>query len=507
MISSQKSFVHLLFLFSSVLLLAPGLSWGAPPPPAAQNDILKGAEKDLEKPPVLLSQGEQRTFHIPGLARFSIGSPAIRAAMADKDTLLVKGVQAGDADIWVWKSDGTTEHRAIEVRKGGPEFAPLALQKPLSRLTETEVYFTGDGVVLRGTVRSFAEAARIEALLSSPTGASKIINETDLAPELLARAQKRMDQWLATSKFKAQLRTDIQDGSLILLLAQGGVEGAAEKSLIERKARSIFPLTQIHVDALADANPTVHFKVYLLELKKSHFRSLGLGWPASQDGAFRVTPSQISSSLGLDLALQALETDGGVKILSKPELVVRAPGEAELFSGGEIPIRTQSAYFSDVTWKTFGLTLRLNVAQSAGDKVRLDIFTEVSRLDPTLATSDNIPGLQSNRMKTQIDARYGKPLLLSGLLQQNMRRQVKGLPFLKDIPVLGALFGSEDYLSERSELVAILVPSTEVPEAPLEQIAHSFPTGELPPRRELPNPGRERALRDAPDYPWNALKE
>jgi Flp pilus assembly secretin CpaC len=503
--SSQKSFVRFLFLFST-FLLAPALSWSAPPPPAAQEEP-QSSEKDLEKPPVLLSQGEQRTFHVPGLARFSIGSTAIHAAMTGNDTLLVKGVLAGDADIWVWKSDGTTEHRTIEVRKGAPELTPLALQKPLSRLTETEVYFTGEGVVLRGTVRSFAEAARIEALLSSPVGSSKILNETELAPELLARAQKRLDQWLRTSKFKAQLKTEIQDGSLILLLAQGSVEGAAEKNLIERKARTIFPLTQIHIDALADANPTVHFKVYLLELKKSHFRSLGLGWPASQDGAFRVTPSQISSSLGLDLALQALETDGGVKILSKPELVVRAPGEAELFSGGEIPIRTQSAYFANVTWKTFGLTLRLNVAQSAGDKVRLDIFTEVSRLDPTLATSDNIPGLQSNRMKTQIDARYGKPLLLSGLLQQNMRRQVKGLPFLKDIPVLGALFGSEDYLSERSELVAILVPSTEVPDAPLEQIAHSFPTGELPPRRELPNPARERALRDAPDYPWNALKD
>jgi type II secretory pathway component GspD/PulD (secretin) len=108
-------------------------------------------------------------------------------------------------------------------------------------------------------------------------------------------------------------------------------------------------------------------------------------------------------------------------------------------------------------------------------------------------------------MKTQIDARYGKPLLLSGLLQQNVRRQVKGLPLLKDIPILGALFGSEDYLNDRSELVAILVPSRDVPEAPLEKLARAFPTGDLPPRRELSDPKTERELKNDPNYPWNAL--
>jgi Flp pilus assembly secretin CpaC len=462
--------------------------------------------EETEKPPVLLSQGEQRTLKIPGLARFSVGSPAIHALMVNGGLLLIKGVQAGDADIWVWKSDGTTEHRAIEVRKGSAELAYSALERPLSRLMETEVYFTGDGVVLRGTVQTFSEAARIEALLAG-TSANKVVNETEIAPSLLHEAKIRVDHWLETSKFKAQLRSEIQDGTLFVVLAQGGVNGPGEKNLIERKVRSLFPLTQLRVDALADANPTVHFKVYLLELKKSHARTLGLSWPASQDGAFRVSPARIDNNLSLDVALQALENDGGARILSKPELVVRAPGEAELFSGGEIPIREQSAYFANVTWKTFGLTLKLSVAQSAGDKVRLEIFTEVRRLDPSLSTSsDNIPGLQANRMKTQVDARYGKPLLLSGLLQHNMRREVKGIPILKDIPILGSLFGSEDYLNERSELVAILVPSTEIPDAPMEQIAHLFPTGDLPPSREIRDPKTEHALKEDPNYPWNVLQ-
>ncbi|MDR3606739.1 MAG: hypothetical protein P4M08_05075 [Oligoflexia bacterium] len=464
---------------------------------------------DAERPPLLLALGEQRTLKIPGIDRYSVGGPAIHVHIPHDGILLVKGVQPGNADFWVWKSDGTAEHRAVEVRKGSTESLPPSLEAPLSRLSEAEVYFTGEGVVLRGTIHTLAEAARIEALtlMGGANGKTpQIHDETEVAPELLAEAKKRMDQWLASSPFGSKLRAEIQEGALILWLAQGSIEGPAEKARVERKARAIFPLTQIRVDALPDTNPTVHFKVYLLELKKSHFRSLGLGWPAGQDGAFRVTPARIDSNISLDVAIQALESDGGAKILSKPELVVRAPGEAELFSGGEIPIQTESAYYANVTWKTFGLTLKLNVTQSAGDRVRLDIFTEVSRIDPTLSGKGQIPGLQSNRMKTQIDARYGKPLLLSGLLQQNLRKEVKGLPVLKDIPILGALFGSEDYLTERSELVAILVPSTEIPDAPMDRVARILPSGPIPPRQGFPDTASEQALRESPQYPWNVFE-
>jgi pilus assembly protein CpaC len=153
-------------------------------------------------------------------------------------------------------------------------------------------------------------------------------------------------------------------------------------------------------------------------------------------------------------------------VLSKPELVVRAPGEAELFAGGELPIQTHTQYNTQVTWKNFGLSLKLKVDQMAGNKIRLDIATEISHLDPAL-TSDSIPGLQANRMKTQVDAVFGRPLMLSGLLQDKIREEARGLPFLRNIPVLGALFGSEEFLKDRSELVVILLPTTSPPESVL----------------------------------------
>jgi Flp pilus assembly secretin CpaC len=286
------------------------------------------------------------------------------------------------------------------------------------------------------------------------------------------------------------------------------LRGPSERAAIEKRVRSLYPLAQIELESLPDNSPTVHFEVFLLELKKSRFHTLGLAWPAFQESAFRVTTSSISNLLQLDLTLQSLEGEGSLKILSNPELVVRAPGEAELFSGGEIPIQTHTEYISAVAWKNFGLTLKLSVAQSAGDKVRLDISTEVSHLDSTLS-NEKIPGIQANRMKTQVDAQYGKPLLLSGLLEQNLRREAKGLPFLREIPVLGTLFGSEDYLSERSELVAILVPSKELPQNPMSRVSTFLPKGALPIARAPAQPAKPPKIGDDPsaqNFPWNVLE-
>jgi Flp pilus assembly secretin CpaC len=370
-------------------------------------------------------------------------------------------------------------------------------------LSEIEVYYSGTGVILRGEVQSSEEATRIASLVQGFPQAVR--DETEPSDALLQRAQTQLEAWLSHSPYAHKLQVVREDKSLFIHLTQGSIGSPSERTRIEKHAQSIFALVQTDLDSLPDASPTVHFKVYLLELKKTKFHSLGLGWPALQEGAFRVTTSAIQDMVQLDLALQILEGDGSVKILSNPELVVRAPGDAELFSGGEIPIESKSAYFSAITWKSFGLLLQLHVTHSAGDRVRLDILTEVSHLDPQIAVG-KVPGLQANRMKTQVDAQYGRPLLLSGLLQQNLRTEARGLPALRNIPVLGALFGSEDYLNEKSELVAILVPSNELPKNPMERITRILPKGPMPSSRVPADPAQERALQESSNYPWNVLE-
>ncbi len=492
----------MIFVMAAVLAISyaktafsavPTLS--ASPEPAPE-----GAPENLEeKAPLFLGQGEQRVLRIQGLKRYSVGGNAIHAhSMGDE--LLVKGVSPGFSDLWIWKSDDSSEHRTIRVEKEvGGELKP-ALARALGYLQEVEVLQSGAGVLLRGEIRSVSEAARISALIGGFP--AEIHNEAIPSDQLLEDSKIRLQNWVLATRNNTRLSVESASGSLWV---RGSIDRPLERAAIEKRLRAIFPLVETELDSMPDTAPTIHFRVFLLELKKTQFHTIGLDWPAVQEGAFHVTTSAIQDAIGLDVALNAMEGQGSAKILSSPELVVRAPGDAELFAGGELPIKTESRFFSAVSWKSFGLSLKLKVTHTTAERVRVEIFTEVSHLDPSL-TQDKIPGIQANRMKTEVDARYGVPLLLSGLLQQGTRDTARGLPFLRSIPVLGLLFGSDDYLNERSELVAILLPSSAPPPAPMARIVHLAPKGLLPPPRDWVSPQDEKNLKNSPDYPWNALQ-
>ena len=480
--------------------------------PAKADDSDAGALATLA--PVHLRVGEQRLVRIQGLERFSVGGEAIRvtslkppksAQTARLTSLMIKGVRPGGADLWVWKADGSTETRTIRVdpepARGSHESAARgALSEALNGLNETEVLQTSDGVILRGTVSDSSEATRISALTRGFPQAVK--DETEPGESLILDGEKRLKAWLEKSKLTG-LRVERISQALWL---RGSVTDPKLLAQTEREARLRFPKVELDIQSLSDSSPVVHFKVFLLEIRRSRFGALGVQWPDLIQAA-SLTTQTLRDTLRLDLAIQALEGEGSARVLSNPELVVRAPGEAELFSGGELPIHTSSQYFASVNWKPYGLSLKLKVTQVTGDKVRLDIQTEVSHLAPEVNQDSTVPALEANRMKTQVDARFGSPLLLSGLLKQDYRERSRGLPFLQKIPILGALFGTEDFQNERSELVAILLPHAAPPPAPLEEVERQLPRGHVPIPRNAISLEQERGLRADQRFPWNAFEE
>lgn len=461
------------------------------------------------RPPVVLSLGEQRLLSVPGLARYSIGSPILRALPApsgDRETLMIKAVKAGITDLWVWKKDGTAEHRPIEVR-AWKKGLPTDLDRRISELSEVEVWVAGDPekgratYVAHGEVFTHAEAHRLGRLLETFPG--EIDSRARLSEPLYTTGERALRTAILRSKWNADLEL-LADQESRSLIVRGGLADPRGKAEAEKTLRRACPLVTLEIDSMPDRNPTIHFKVFLLELRKNRSRSLGLDLPGLIPNALRVSRLGIHTALSIEAAIHALENDGSARILSQPELVVRAPGDAELFAGGEIPIESKTAYSSRVEWRSYGLTLKLKVQTASGRRVRTDIQTEVSHLDPHIS-SETIPGLQSNRMKTQVDATFDQPLFLSGLLQEGVKKSVRGLPLLKDIPVLGTLFGSQDFLEDRSELVAILLPSRAIPEAPRSAIGLDRPDGAVPLPRNWISPAEEIALRSAPEFPWNAF--
>jgi Flp pilus assembly secretin CpaC len=122
-------------------------------------------------------------------------------------------------------------------------------------------------------------------------------------------------------------------------------------------------------------------------------------------------------------------------------------------------------------------------------------------------TLSDIPGVKVSQMNTQIDASFNQPLFLCGLLKENDKKSIKGLPFLQSLPILGALFSSTNYLKDRSELVIILYPHNRPPQAPVTGSEYFFNanlklSNEPPARKLLPSETILK-LKQSVDYPWN----
>lgn len=453
-------------------------------------------------PPIYLAEGEQRLFTIPGLEKYSLGGEALRALpdpTGRSDQILIKAIREGTASIWVRKKNKTSEVRQVHVLpwKSVQKLDPLILA--LSSLEEVEIHALGPTVILRGTISTREEVSRVAGLLRSFP--KQVHNETQVSEILLSQAEQQIRSWLETDPRLKALQVERSEGGVRI---RGSLARTELYPEIERHALSLFPLIEMNLERLSDSSPTVYFRVFLLELKRDEFSALGMDWPGSISGGLQVSPSGVIAPNALDLTLNSLSAKGSAQILSNPELVVRAPGEAELFAGGELPIRTRTRNQTSVQWKPHGLILKLNVTQIAGTRIRLDISSEMSQLDVS-AQYDEIPGIRSSRMKTQVDATFGEPLLLSGLLQESFRKNRSGLPFLKDLPVIGALFGSESYLNEQSELVAILLPSSRPPPGHLRLPASDHPKGPVPPPRNRLTPDEAQELRKSSDYPWSAF--
>lgn len=156
---------------------------------------------------------------------------------------------------------------------------------------------------------------------------------------------------------------------------------------------------------------------------------------------------------------EILERHGLTKTLAEPTLTVLSGETATFLAGGETPIPSgvdQSGNLS-ITYREFGIRLEFTPVVIAGDRINLRLITEISSVDATntvdLGQSVKIPTIISKRTETTIDLPSGGTVMIAGLLDDNMSNTITGFPFLKDIPVLGALFRSTEFQRQETELV------------------------------------------------------
>ena len=150
---------------------------------------------------------------------------------------------------------------------------------------------------------------------------------------------------------------------------------------------------------------------------------------------------------------------GDALILAEPRLSAHSGGEAEFLSGGEVPLpSTNTTGQSNVEFKKFGISLLIKPFADTQGNITGNIETEVSTVDPSLAVS-GIPGFRTRKTVSDISMRDGETVVLSGLVNQELGKDVSSLAWLGDLPVLGPLFRSNNFRNNRSELVIFVTPN------------------------------------------------
>ncbi|SDY76368.1 type II and III secretion system protein family protein [Citreimonas salinaria] len=174
-----------------------------------------------------------------------------------------------------------------------------------------------------------------------------------------------------------------------------------------------------------------------------------------------------AGGLEVGILLEALESKGVVRTLAEPNLTALSGQEAKFLAGGEYPVPVaQTDDTTTVEFKPFGVELNFIPRVVDGDLINLELKAAVSSIDTNngIDIGDiRIDGFRRRETSTTVEMRDGESFAIAGLLQDDFRDVSGQVPWLGDIPILGALFRSADYAREQSELVIIVTPHLVTP--------------------------------------------
>jgi pilus assembly protein CpaC len=189
-------------------------------------------------------------------------------------------------------------------------------------------------------------------------------------------------------------------------------------------------------------------------------------------------PSTIAGTWkSVTATLQAMERAGVIRTLAEPNLTAISGESANFLAGGEFPIPAGytcgnvtpgqlSACQYSIQWKKFGVGLTFTPVVLAEGRISLKVLTEVSELSTenqltlvqSVGTSLTIPSIKTRRAETTVELPSGGSLAMAGMIQEQTKQQINGIPGLMQLPVLGALFKSRDYLNKQTELMVLVTP-------------------------------------------------
>ncbi len=363
---------------------------------------------------VNLSEGDAETITVTEeIGSVFISNPEIADyQVIDKNKVVFFGKKIGNASLIIFDEEGQTlASRKLVVNKSMVHIQQqIQLRYPD---VDVNIYNLGDQAVLSGLVSSDQEKEDIYHLVG----------------ELLAKeAEITTVEWdLGDNQYEMDFMRKYRFPGLV-----NNIEVATTKQ--------------------------VNVKLSIAEVSHSFMEQFGiqLGSSGQTAGVFVDYLTNFSAD-DIISVITAIGDDSVGQILAEPNLSVISGETASFLAGGELPVVTYVDGATNVEYKEYGVRLELMAKVLRDDKIKLSLMPEVSALDDVFYSDDtyNVPALRTRRARTTVELGDGQSFVLAGLLSSEDTESLRRIPYIGDIPILGALFRHTETTRTKTELLII----------------------------------------------------
>lgn len=388
---------------------------------------IKKQDDQAQIPEIEMFVGESRVFPTPGVARIAVGNGSIMSAAAlDNKEVLIFANEVGTSSLFVWNEDGRYQRVKINIVPGDTSRFAREIAAFLTTIPNAKASVIGDKVIVEGDNLSDFDLAKIDELAKRYP---QIVNFTNrLGWEQMIFMDVKVVEFPSTELRDIGLKWSSLGGAVI-----GGIWQPLHRG-------SSGPY-QINIQTGASNPPPITAPG-------------GTGAVALPSGLNVLS----AINLGLNAQLNLLAQDGKAAILAEPQLSARNGSKATFLAGGEFPYTVSSINGTTVQFKQYGIKLEIIPQVDSNGVIRAKIQSEVSTIDGSFSTQSG-PGLLTRSTATEFNVRNGQTIVLSGLLSREKSTNIDKVPFLGDIPLLGALFRSTHFSNKQTELVVFVTPT------------------------------------------------
>jgi len=354
-----------------------------------------------------------------------VADPKIaNAVVRSPQRAYVIGETVGQTNVVFFDSDGQQVASYDIAVKRDLNGVRAALQQSLPG---TQIEGVGDGVVLTGSVASPVEAQQAG----------------DIAARLVGGADKVVNSIVVRGRDQVMLKVTVAE---------------VQRSIIK----------QLGIDLSASMN----YGTAVVQFNNSNAFTANSG-PLAANGlsTSALTKAGLPS---VTATLRAMESAGVIRTLAEPNLTAISGESATFISGGEFPIPTGVTCqtttngaigncVQTVSFKKFGISLNFTPVVLAEGRISLRVMTEVSEVSAENsltggAGGTTIPSIKTRRAETTLEIPSGGSIAMAGLIQEQTKQAVNGLPGIDEVPIFGQLFRSQDYVNHQTELMVIVTP-------------------------------------------------